>query len=133
MHFFTIKARRAFAGLACAGLAVITLSSFSAAANPSDERSVPGAVRPSTGTTSGSKALPQEAATQRPSSAATAGSLSGPPAGSSRCAILRKTYAQSQTCFAHYRLKNGGLRPGAFKHCKQMKNPSLQCGSAVVG
>lgn len=123
MHFFTIQARLAFAGLACAVLAVITLGSSSAAANPSDERLVP----------SGSVALPRDADDQRRSSGASTGSPGRSPSGSSRCATLRKAYAQSQVCFAHYRLKNGGLRPGAFRHCKQIKNPSVQCGSAVVG
>lgn len=82
-----------------------------------DGRSTPGSVVPSTGTTGGSKAL-----TTLPSSK-----------GTSRCDALRKRYAESQACFEHFRLKNGGLRPGAAKQCKEIKNPSLQCGSEVVG
>ena len=92
------------------------------------ERSVAGTVLPSSGTTVGSK--PVQPISPTPPS--TAGSLSGPGRGS-RCAALRRRYAQSQSCFAHFRLKNGGLRPGAFQKCKQIKNPALQCGSAVVG
>jgi hypothetical protein len=45
------------------------------------------------------------------------------------CATRRKRYAQSEACFARFRMKNRGLRPGAFKHCKQMKDPAGDCGS----
>ncbi len=133
MHNFSSEARAAFTGLVCAVLVISALGSSSSAATPSDDRSVPGSVVPSTGTTSGSMAPSRDAAAPRASSEPTAGSLSPPPADSNRCANLRKAYARSQACFAHYRLKNGGLQPGAFKHCREMKNPSLQCGSAVVG
>lgn len=133
MHSFTTGSRSVFAALLCAVLAIGGLCASSAAAAQSDERSVPGSVVPSTGTTAGSKALPQDPAEQRPSSGATAGSFNGPPPANNRCATLRRKYAQSQACFAHYRLANGGLRPEAFKHCRQLKNPSLQCGSEIVG
>jgi hypothetical protein len=52
--------------------------------------------------------------------------------GSGRCATLRKRYAQSEACFSHYRLKNRGLKPCAFQHCRQLKDPSWECGSVVV-
>lgn len=109
-----------------------SLSVPSAAADAvNDGRSTPGTVVPSTGTTGGARAL---APAHAPQSRKKAGSLSGPGTGSSgRCAALRKEYAQSQACFQRFRLQNGGLRPGASKHCKQIKNPSLQCGSEVVG
>ena len=60
----------------------------------------------------------------------TAGSLSGPAAPD--CAALRKRYAASQACFAPYRLANGGLRPEAFKKCRNMPDPALTCGPATV-
>ncbi len=109
----------------------ISLSLPSAAADTvNDGRSVPGTVVPSSGTTAGSKALePAQTPQPRPN----AGSLSGPEPGNGRCAALRRRYAQSQACFERFRLHNGGLRPGASKHCRQIKNPSLQCGSQVVG
>lgn len=59
-------------------------------------------------------------------------SLSDPRQRSARCANLRKAYAQSEACFARYRRKNGGLRPGAFQRCKQLKDPSSECGRAGV-
>jgi len=94
-----------------------------------DGRAVSGTVIPSSGTTAGSKAVaPVHSATPAP----VAGSLSG-PSGIGQCATLRKRYAQSQSCYQHYRLKNGGLRPGGAKHCKQIENPSVKCGSEVVG
>lgn len=73
-------------------------------------RSVPGTVVPSTGTTA----------------------VSDPAQPDGRCAVLRKRYAQSEACFARYRMKNRGLRPGAFQHCKQLKDPSAECGPAIV-
>lgn len=85
-----------------------------------DGRSTPGTVVPSTGTTGGEKALtPAPAPPQTRSTA--------------RCAALRKRYAESQACFQRFRLQNGGLRPGAARQCKEIKNPSLQCGSEIVG
>lgn len=102
-----------------------------AADTENDGRSTPGTVVPSSGTTGGARALTPAPA---PHPSTRAGSLSGPETGSTgRCAALRKRYAQSQACFERFRLHNGGLRPGAFKQCKQIKNPSLQCGSEIVG
>ncbi|MEO7056008.1 MAG: hypothetical protein ABI281_02800 [Caldimonas sp.] len=96
---------------------------------PDDGRSVSGTVTPSTGTTAGSKVV-QTKKSVAPVPAA--GSLSGSPEAG-RCAALRKRYAQSQACFQQFRLKNGGLRPGASRHCKSIKNPSTTCGSEIVG
>lgn len=111
--------------------AAISVPAPSAAADPvNDGRSVPGTVVPSTGTTAGTRALEP---VQPPPPNSNAGSLSGPGHASGRCAALRKRYAQSQACFQRFRLQNGGLRPGASKYCRQIKNPSLQCGSEVVG
>ncbi len=96
-----------------------------------DGRSTPGTIVPSSGTTGGARALTPARA---PQPRTNAGSLSGPGSGSTgRCMALRKRYAQSQACFERFRLHNGGLRPGASKHCKEIKNPSLQCGSEIVG
>ncbi len=109
----------------------MSVAATGASADPvNDGRSTPGTVVPSTGTTGGAKALaPTQAAQPKPN----AGSLSGPGPAGGRCAALRKRYAQSQACFERFRLQNGGLRPGASKSCKQIKNPSLQCGSEIVG
>lgn len=96
---------------------------------PSDGRSVAGTVIPSTGVTEGSKTVP---AKKSAAPAPVAGSLSGSPEAG-RCAALRKRYAESQACFQRFRLKNGGLRPGASKQCKSIKNPSTTCGSEVAG
>lgn len=97
----------------------------------SGERSVPGTVVPSTGTTVPAKPEPQgrpKGAARAP--AVKAGSLSGTPNGD--CAALHRQYARSQACFAPYRLTNGGLKPEAFRHCKQVENPAIKCSSAVA-
>ncbi len=94
-----------------------------------DGRSVSGTVVPGSGTTGGSKVLP---ARNSAPPAPVAGSLSGAPEAG-RCATLRKRYAQSQACYQRFRLKNGGLRPGASKQCKPVENPATKCGSEIVG
>ena len=104
-----------------------------AAEVPTSDRSVPGEKAPSTGVT-----VPEQPAQpklpKRPNRAlpakATAGSLSGGQA--SDCDALRARYRRSQTCFAPYRLQNGGIKPEAYKFCEQIPNPSLKCGSAVI-
>ncbi len=101
-----------------------------AADTVNDSRSTPGTVVPSTGTAGGTRAVEP---VQPPQPRSNAGSLNGPASDNGQCAALRKQYAQSQACFERFRLQNGGLRPGASKHCKQIKNPSLQCGSEIVG
>lgn len=108
-------------------IACLSVCLFCAEAS-AGERSDPGTVAPSSGTTGGAGVV-QPVSPQPPS---TAGSLSG-PSRDRRCVELRRRYAQSQACFSRFRMKNRGLRPGAFKKCKQIPNPSLQCGSAGVG
>jgi hypothetical protein len=41
----------------------------------------------------------------------------------SRCAAEKKKYRKSQACFAPYRTANGGLKPEAFQHCVEVKEP----------
>lgn len=97
---------------------------------PENERSVPGTVLPSSGSTPGPGVSP-EMQTSSPSSA-NAAPRSAAAQRDRRCATLQKMYAQSEACFARYRMKNHGLRPDAFQRCKQMKDPSSDCGPAVV-
>ena len=120
-------------------LALALVSSFAATTvhaldAPISDRSVPGEVVPSTGVMVPEKPsrppLPPRPRRPLPPKA-TAGSLGG--GGSTvNCDALRARYARSQSCFAPYRLQNGGIKPEAFKYCKQVPNPSLKCGSAVV-
>ena len=127
------KASSAVVALAVAAAASLATSPGHAADPPSSDRSVAGERVPSTGVT-----VPEQPAqpkvpsqTRAPRSAkATAGSLSGGQA--SNCDVLRARYRRSQSCFAPYRLQNGGIKPEAFKFCKQVPNPSLKCGSAVI-
>jgi hypothetical protein len=98
-----------------------------AADRPENDRSVIGSMARSSGTTDGPSVSPQKR-TSSPSSS-NADSLSDPRQSSGRCATLRERYAQSEACFARYRMKNRGLRPGAFQRCTQLKDPSTECGS----
>ena len=66
-----------------------------------------------------------------PRTAKTASSLSGPPSASN-CDLLRQQYAESQACFALYRVANGSVRPEAFQRCKDMPDPALTCGPPTV-
>jgi len=103
------------------------------AADPSSgARATPGSVVPSSGTTAASapESVPRSARTARAASGKTAGSLSGPPPVD--CTALRRRYAQSQACFSPYRLANGGIKPEAFKRCREMADPALVCGPAVT-
>jgi hypothetical protein len=102
-----------------------------AADPPEAARSVPGSVAPSTGMAPGPGPGASPKKRTSPSSSS-ASSLSGSGQGDARCATLRKRYAESEACFARYRMKNRGLRPGAFQHCKQLIDPSMECGSVVV-
>jgi hypothetical protein len=97
---------------------------------PDNERSVQGTMVPS----SGSTADPGISPTKRTSipSSASADPLSRAAQPDERCAILRKKYAKSEACFARYRMKNHGLRAGAFQRCKQMNDPSSDCGPPVI-
>ena len=122
---------------ALAALVVVAMTMFGwpssqlFAADATDvARSVPGATVPGTGRTETPTVSPQRQASL-PSTSSGA-SLSGPGPADGRCAALRKQYAKSQACFARYRMKNRGLRPGAFQRCKQLKDPSWACGPATV-
>jgi hypothetical protein len=87
---------------------------------------------PSTGTTAipPDPAEPPAPATSAARSTKTAGSLNGPSAAD--CTVLRKRYAESQACFAPYRLANGGLKPEAYKRCREIADPALKCGPATA-
>ena len=103
-----------------------------AAEPPTHARSTPGSVVPSSGTTAASapQGVLRPARTSDAARGRTAGSLSGPPARD--CDALRRRYAQSQACFAPYRLANGAVRPEAFERCREMPDPALTCGPAIV-
>ena len=60
--------------------------------------------------------------------AKSAGSLSGGDAAPTDCAARRKLYLDSQACFERYRLANGAVRQSAFKKCRNVVDPSPQCG-----
>ncbi len=120
--------RRALSVLA---LVVTTLCTWPgsqalAVAPPDTGRSVPATVVPGTGI-----ATPAVVPSARPTPPAPTGvgSLSGPGPGEGACAALRKRYAQSQACFARYRLKNHRLSPMAARRCKQMTDPSGTCAA----
>ena len=119
--------------VALAVLASLATSLCLAADAPSSDRSVPGEKVPSTGVMvpeqPAQPKLPSRTDRSLPATA-TAGSLSG--GQESDCDVLRARYRRSQTCFAPYRLQNGGIKPEAYKFCKQVPNPSLKCGSAVI-
>jgi hypothetical protein len=40
------------------------------------------------------------------------------------CQAQLRAYRESIECFAPYRLANGGIRPEAFKVCKEVKQPA---------
>lgn len=66
--------------------------------------------------------------------AGNAAAQSKPPAGkaarqgATECEQLWQTYRESQECFAPYGRQEHGVRLEAFQHCKQVDNPSQQCG-----
>jgi len=117
--------------VAALALALVALD-CPAADPPSGARATPGSVVPSSGTTAASapESMPAPARPPRSAPGKTAGSLSGPPPAD--CAALRRRYAQSQACFSPYRLANGGIKPEAFKRCREMPDPALVCGPAVT-
>jgi hypothetical protein len=94
-------------------------------------QSVLGPLVPGTELVLDSIVSPQARTSVAPSSS-DATSLSRLEQAAEQCAVLRKKYAQSEACFAHYRMQNRGLRAGAFQRCKQLKDPSVECGSAAV-
>lgn len=108
-------------------------SPASAADRPSNERATPGTVVPGTGTTA-VQDPPDRSRTPPPGPRDTVvpGAAIVGQGDSAACAALRKQYAQSQACFARYRLANGGLKPQAFKQCREIQNPAVKCGSAVA-
>ena len=73
-------------------------------------------------------ALPAAAAPAASGVARSAGSLSGNDSAAGDCAARRKAYLQSQACFEHYRLANGAVRQGAYQKCRNVVDPSPQCG-----
>jgi hypothetical protein len=122
---------KAFIVHAVAASVVSLLSLPSLAADPpAGARATPGTVAPSTGTTAPVPDPARAASGNSPRPAKTAGSLSGrSPAD---CAAMRKRFAESQACFAPYRLANGAIRPEAYKRCHQMPDPSATCGPESV-
>lgn len=72
---------------------------------------------------------------QAPASAASAAAPSGPATqrsntGGSECDRMWQEYFDSQVCFGPYYLQQGGIRAEAHSKCKEVKNPSQQCGPA---
>ena len=69
---------------------------------------------------------------QAPASGASAPSLRATPrsanTGGSECDRMWQEYHESQVCFGPYFLGQGGIRAEAFTKCKEVKNPSQQCG-----
>lgn len=49
-------------------------------------------------------------------------------AGGSECDRLWQEYHESQVCFGPYFLGQGGIRAEAYAKCKEVRNPSQQCG-----
>lgn len=48
--------------------------------------------------------------------------------GGSECDRLWQEYHESQVCFGPYFLGQGGIRAEAYSKCKEVRNPSQQCG-----
>jgi hypothetical protein len=68
-----------------------------------------------------------------PASSASATQLRATPrgavnSGATECDRLWQEYHESQVCFGPYFLGQGGIRAEAFAKCKEVKNPSQQCG-----
>ena len=94
------------------------------------DRAVSGTAVPSGVMTPDASVFPQRQIS--PPLSANATPLTGAAQSDSRCVILQKRYALSEACFAQYRMKNRGLRPGAFQRCEACKDPSSGCGPAVL-
>lgn len=81
-------------------------------------------------------ALAQSASSPaRPRVPATASSLSGSsPAETSStqpptdCAARRKLYLDSQACFERYRTVDGAVKAEGFRRCRNVVDPSPECG-----
>jgi hypothetical protein len=74
-------------------------------------------------------------AARRAHAQAAAASAASAPSGSKRvapvgseCDRLWQEYHESQECFAPYQLGPWGIKAEAFKKCKEVRNPSQQCG-----
>lgn len=68
---------------------------------------------------------------QAPASSASAPSSRPAPraaTGGSECERLWQEYHESQVCFGPYFLGQGGIRAEAYSKCKEVRNPSQQCG-----
>jgi len=48
---------------------------------------------------------------------------SGAEADRRACEEQKKLFMESQACFAKFRLANGAVRPEAFQHCTEVKQP----------
>ncbi|HEY2190350.1 MAG TPA: hypothetical protein VGH48_17465 [Caldimonas sp.] len=122
---------KAFIVHAVAASAVSLLSPQSLAADPpKDPRATSGTVMPSSGTTVPVPDAARAASGNSPKPAKTVSSLSRrPPAD---CAAMRKRFADSQACFAPYRLANGAIRAEAYKRCRETPDPSATCGPESV-
>ena len=54
------------------------------------------------------------------------------PTPESDCATLQRLFAESQECFAPYRMDNGAVRPEAFEKCTELPDPSPKCGIPTI-
>ena len=74
----------------------------------------------------------RQAAGNRESTDAEASAQDAPSAESptpeSDCATLQRLFAESQECFAPYRVDNGAVRPEAFQNCTELPDPTPKCG-----
>lgn len=52
------------------------------------------------------------------------------PAAGSECDRLWQEYHESQECFAPYQMGPTGIKAEAYSKCKEVRNPSQQCGPA---
>jgi len=48
---------------------------------------------------------------------------SGAEADRRACEEQKKRFMESQACFQKFRLANGGVRPEAYQHCTEVKQP----------
>lgn len=73
-------------------------------------------------------------ATTAPGGTATSGGATTVPAtspGTAECMRLRQQFRDSQACFAPYRLAGGGIRPDAYRVCREVADPAPRCGPEV--
>ena len=60
--------------------------------------------------------------------AASLGAASQAGADTRDCASWQRRYAESQECFAPYKLVNGGTKPEGYQKCVEVPDPASQCG-----